>query len=77
MIVTDSGIIIRISVGDIGIYSRNTQGVKLINVSGDESVAKVAIVEKEEDVEEASDQEAVSENSNETAAEGIDNPAEE
>lgn len=34
-------------------------------------------MEKEEDVEEASDQEAVSENSNETAAEGIDNPAEE
>ena len=29
MIVTNSGIIIRISVGDIGIYSRNTQGVKI------------------------------------------------
>lgn len=47
MIVTNTGIIIRISVGDIGIYSRNTQGVKLINVASDESVAKVAIVEKE------------------------------
>ena len=42
MIVTNSGIIIRISVDDIGIYSRNTQGVKLINVADEESVAKVA-----------------------------------
>ncbi|WP_115716251.1 DNA gyrase subunit A [Amedibacterium intestinale] len=54
MIVTDSGIIIRISVGDIGIYSRNTQGVKLINVSDEESVAKVAIVEHSEENEESS-----------------------
>ena len=54
MIVTNSGIIIRISVGDIGIYSRNTQGVKLINVSDEESVAKVAIVEHIEENEESS-----------------------
>lgn len=54
MIATNSGIIIRISVGDIGIYSRNTQGVKLINVSDEESVAKVAIVEHSEENEESS-----------------------
>ena len=54
MIVTNSGIIIRISVGDIGIYSRNTQGVKLINVSDEESVSKVAIVEHSEENEESS-----------------------
>ncbi|MEG0275125.1 MAG: DNA gyrase C-terminal beta-propeller domain-containing protein, partial [Longicatena sp.] len=48
MIVTNTGIIIRIAVDKIGIYSRNTQGVKLINVCDEESVAKVAIVEKEE-----------------------------
>lgn len=54
MIVTNSGIIIRISVGYIGIYSRNTQGVKLINVSDEESVAKVAIVEHSEENEESS-----------------------
>lgn len=51
MIVTNEGIIIRIAVGDIGVYSRNTQGVKLINVSENESVAKVAIVDKSEDEE--------------------------
>ena len=51
MIVTNSGIIIRIEVDKIGIYSRNTQGVKLINVGENESVAKVAIVDKAEEVE--------------------------
>ena len=72
MIVTNSGIIIRISVDDIGIYSRNTQGVKLINVADEESVAKVAIVEKEE----ATAGEAL-ENNEETTEQIIDNPVEE
>ena len=64
MIVTNSGIIIRIEVDKIGIYSRNTQGVKLINVAEHEVVAKVAIVEKQAEEakdtasEEASDKEA-------------------
>ncbi len=49
MIMTDSGIIIRIAVENIGIYLRNTQGVKLINVGDEERVAKVAIVDKSED----------------------------
>lgn len=51
MIMTNMGIIIRISIADIGIYSRNTQGVRLINVGEEESVAKVAIVEKSEEEE--------------------------
>lgn len=51
MIITDTGIIIRIAVGDIGIYSRNTQGVKLINVGNECSVSKVAIVEAQKDEE--------------------------
>ena len=64
MIVTNSGIIIRIEVDKIAIYSRNTQGVKLINVAEHEVVAKVAIVEKQAEEakdtasEEASDKEA-------------------
>lgn len=49
MIMTNEGIIIRISVDNIGIYSRNTQGVRLIHVGENECVAKVAIVDKEED----------------------------
>lgn len=53
MIMTNDGIIIRISVQNIGVYSRNTQGVKLIHVGEETGVAKVAIVEQAQ-VEEAS-----------------------
>ena len=49
MIVTDGGIIIRISLDNVGVYGRNTQGVKLINVNENETVSKVAIVDKNED----------------------------
>ncbi len=52
MIMTNDGIIIRISVQNIGVYSRNTQGVKLIHVGEETGVAKVAIVEQAQ-VEEA------------------------
>lgn len=51
MIITNEGIIIRIALKDVGVYSRNTQGVKLINVSENEAVAKVAIVKNEDDEE--------------------------
>ena len=71
MIMTNTGIIIRISVGDIGIYSRNTQGVRLINVGEEESVAKVAIVEKSED-----DTQAVS-STDENAIQTVDNSVQE
>ena len=49
VIVTDGGIIIRISLDNVGVYGRNTQGVKLINVNENETVSKVAIVDKNED----------------------------
>lgn len=52
MIMTDSGIIIRIAVENIGIYLRNTQGVKLIHVGDSQRVAKVAIVDKAEEEQE-------------------------
>ena len=55
MIITNTGIIIRIAVENIGIYSRNTQGVNLINVGEDESVAKIAIVDKEEEAEDTAE----------------------
>ena len=79
MIVTNTGIIIRISVDNIGIYSRNTQGVKLINVGNNESVAKVAIVEKEEVEEEISVIENTGDEASntDTVEEIIDNTVEE
>ena len=80
MIITNTGIIIRIAVENIGIYSRNTQGVKLINVGEDESVAKIAIVDKEEEAEDTAEvsEETVenvveSEDSAKDAVEPIDN----
>lgn len=75
MIVTNTGIIIRIAVDKIGIYSRNTQGVRLINVGDNESVAKVAIVDKEE-IEEVNEVEMI-ENNEVTETEIIDNKVEE
>ena len=56
MIVTDDGIIIRISLENVGVYGRNTQGVKLINVNENETVSKIAIVEKSEDDEETGEE---------------------
>ena len=53
MIVTDGGIIIRISLENVGVYGRNTQGVKLINVGDHETVTKIAIVEKSEETVES------------------------
>lgn len=52
MIVTDDGIIIRISLENVGVYGRNTQGVKLINVNENEMVSKIAIVDMNNENEE-------------------------
>lgn len=49
MIISDDGIIIRIAVENVGTYSRNTQGVKLINLNEGSKVSAVAVV-KEEDL---------------------------
>ena len=49
MIISDSGIIIRINLNEVGTYSRNTQGVKLINLTEGSKVSAVAIIEPSED----------------------------
>lgn len=55
MIITTGGVLIRMAVSDISSMGRSTQGVKLIklNESEDEFVATVAMVEKEDDDENA------------------------
>ncbi|WP_040285283.1 DNA gyrase subunit A [Sporosarcina koreensis] len=60
MLITLHGILIRMDVHDISIIGRSTQGVRLIRLGEDESVATVAKVEKEE-LEELEDDEALSE----------------
>jgi DNA gyrase subunit A len=47
LMVTDGGVIIRISLDTVGVYGRSTQGVRLIQVQEDQNVNTVAVVEKE------------------------------
>ncbi|MEO9893812.1 DNA gyrase subunit A [Aurantibacter sp.] len=56
MIINKSGIAIRMSVEDLRVMGRATQGVKLINIKGNDSIAAVAKVMKDEDnIEEVAD----------------------
>ncbi|MDP2814862.1 MAG: DNA gyrase subunit A [Erysipelotrichaceae bacterium] len=48
LIVTDEGIVIRISLKNVGTYGRNTQGVKLIQLGEGHSVSSVAVIPVEE-----------------------------
>lgn len=77
MIISDDGIIIRISLTNVAIYSRATQGVRLINLNDQSQVAKVAIVDPEEIIEndEFEDLEEVNE-TKELNDETIDNTVE-
>lgn len=74
LIITQSGLIIRMAVSDIAQSGRNTQGVKLINIRDNDSIASVSVVAKSEEDE----QPAVPENGtaegiqSETPAEGQD-----
>ena len=56
MLITDAGIIIRISLEQVSTLRRATQGVRVINLKDNHSVATVAIVEKSEETEENSDE---------------------
>lgn len=81
MMITTEGVIIQIPVGDISTYSRNTSGVKLINLDNDNvKVAKIAKVREKlsdgtqefDDVEDALDK-VVDESSEEIEpAESVD-----
>ncbi|APY00009.1 DNA gyrase subunit A [Lacinutrix venerupis] len=52
MIINKSGIAIRMAVADLRVMGRATQGVKLINLKGKDSIAAVAkVMHEEEDVE--------------------------
>ena len=49
MIINKSGIAIRLSIDTLRISGRATQGVKLINIKGKDSIAAVTKVMKEDD----------------------------
>ena len=51
MIIMHSGMTIRMAVSDIRIAGRATQGVKLVNLRGKDSIAAISVVAKSEDEE--------------------------
>ena len=61
MIITDQGIIIRISLDKVSKMSRVTQGVRLMNLREGQKVATVSIVEKDEDSSELNETDNVKE----------------
>ena len=65
MIINKSGIAIRMSIESLRVMGRATQGVKLINLKGDDQIAAVAKVMKEEDsIEENDGAEATTDGTN-------------
>lgn len=74
LIITQSGLIIRMAVSDIAQSGRNTQGVKLINIRDNDSIASVSVVAKsEEDEQPAAPEDGTAEgNQSETPVEGQD-----
>lgn len=59
MIITGSGVIIRMAVSDISTTGRVTQGVRLIRLGDDEHVATVALVEQSQEDDEENSEENV------------------
>jgi len=53
MIITDSGIIIKLPLEQVSTLKRATQGVRLINLKDEQKVSTVALVEKEDQVEQS------------------------
>ena len=68
MIITRNGITIRMSVRDISLLGRATQGVRLIRLKGDDNIAAVAKVAEAEDEEEIVEGEEGTETSGENEA---------
>ena len=64
IMITESGIVIRISLEQVNSLSRNTQGVRLINTKGEQSVATVTIIDKDESDDDKSVENNILETSN-------------
>jgi DNA gyrase subunit A len=54
LVVTNKGVIIRISLEQVKVASRNTQGVRIIKIADNSVVSSIAVVDKEELAEEIS-----------------------
>ena len=49
MIVSSDGIMIRIHLQNVGVYGRNTQGIRLINLTDEAKVTRITLVDHEDD----------------------------
>lgn len=56
MIINKSGIVIRISVEGLRVMGRATQGVRLINLKGEDEIASITKVDREEEVEDTEEE---------------------
>ena len=59
MIINKSGVAIRMSMDEMRIMGRNTQGVKVINLKKDDEIAAIAKIEMDKEVEEDDDAEVI------------------
>ena len=75
MIVTDSGMIIRLSVSQISMMGRIAQGVRLIHLKGNQQVGTVALIAKEEE-EDTNDSEDIHTNKDNLTVENSGNVVE-
>ena len=69
MIINKSGLTIRMEVSDLRVMGRATQGVRLINIKGNDSIAAVTKVMKEEESEDDTDADINEVNEGETLTE--------
>ena len=61
MVITNAGIVIRTPLNQVRVASRNTQGVKIMNLEGRQKVSSIAIVPHEEPEEEVEGEEVPAE----------------
>ena len=64
ILMTNSGMTMRMSLDQISILGRATQGVRLINLKNEQTVATVSLVDKDNEIEEDSETEPVVETNN-------------
>lgn len=56
MIINKSGVAIRMNAAELRVMGRNTQGVKVINLKGNDEIAAIAKVEMDQDVEDENEE---------------------
>jgi DNA gyrase subunit A len=55
MLISDMGTLVRTGIDEISLQGRNTQGVRLINLRGDESLVGVARIDEQDSDEDLGD----------------------